>query len=168
VRKLGSDYFVAGGIPKAAAADLLQSNYLELAIQKIALATPGLEAYADTARFNVVQTPEGGSRVGTNIDFAAVNARRRKLNPALDPITEAHLASSFLDATGDTLLAAHYGGEFYTSAMTSDVVRIRYGELLKRAGISAAELTELKDVVLADYPTIREVINARARTFDEF
>lgn len=168
VRGLASDHFVSGGIPKAAVADLLNHGYAEQAVRRIVQGTPGLEDYAESARASVVLVRGGGFELLTNIDFAAASARRQLLVPKLEPITDAHLTSALLDVTGDTVLAAHYGGEFYTSDVTSDLVRLRHADLMKRAGISARELQELKDVVLDDYPTICEVINSGARTFDEF
>lgn len=166
-KNLSGDHFIAGGIPQAAIGDLLQSRYVEGAMRKIARGTVGLESYGDSVRVDVVPQ-QGTFELWTNIDFDTVNARRKLLDGGLNPITEADLACAFLDASCDTVLAAHYGGEFYTSDVSSDVVRLRYAELLKRAGISAAELAALKDVALPDYPTIRETINGRVRTFDEF
>jgi hypothetical protein len=167
VKKFSSDYFVAGGIPKAATGDLLQSSYVEAAMRQIARGTVGLETFADSVRVDVIPQ-QGAFELWTNIDFAAANTRRKMLDGGLGQLAEASLASAFLDASSDTVLAAHYGGEFYTSASSSDLVRLRYAELLKRAGISAAELAELKDVALPDYPSIRETINGSVRTFNEF
>jgi hypothetical protein len=163
----GGNYFVTGGIPKAVAADISQFGYFEAAMRQICRHTAGLESYADTGKFEVVPQ-QGGFEIWTNIDFDAVNARRKMLDLGPEQITEARLACNFLDASSDIVLAAHYGGEFYTSAISSDVVRLRYAQLLRRVGISATELSELRDVVLPEYPTIRETINGRARTFDEF
>lgn len=104
----------------------------------------------------------------TNIDFSAANARRSSIAPELEAITESNILSGIFDARVDVALASHYGGDFYTSTVNSDIVRLRYAELLRRIGISRADLLQLQDVVLNDYPTIREVINSKQRSFDEF
>lgn len=167
LKKFGSDYFVQGGILKAATADILQPEYAAKAIREILRGTPGLEPYVDSARFDVLPRA-GGFEVWTNVDFEAASARRKALNSGLDVITEAHLAGAFLDASSDTILAAHYGADFYTSTLSSELVRLQHAELLKRAGISATELTQFKDVAIPEYPSIREIINGGFRTFDEF
>jgi hypothetical protein len=97
-----------------------------------------------------------------------VNAKRNAIDPMLPPLTEAFLITLFLDVACDTILAAHYGGDFYTADRTSDLVRIKHSELLKRAGISSHELGEFQDVVLPAYPAIREVIDSGQRSFKDF
>lgn len=49
----------------------------------------------------------------------------------------------------------------------SDILQIKYAELLRRSGISVAGLQQFQDVVLDAYPTLREVIDTRGRSFDE-
>jgi hypothetical protein len=104
----------------------------------------------------------------TNLDFEAINAKRKSRAPTLNDVTPAHLINNVLMARADTVLAAHSGGEFYTSDLTSEIVRLRYGELLRRIGLEQRELRELTEIVIQDSPTIREVINSGERTFDEF
>lgn len=111
---------------------------------------------------------EGGFRVDTNIDFNAANTRRNLLGSELEPVTPAHWLASILDARVDTALASHYSGEFYTSEQISELVRLRYSELLRKSGIASEERRSFSEVVLNNYPSIRDVINARERSFDEF
>jgi hypothetical protein len=168
IRPFSGDTFVRGGVAPAAMADLLDADYVSKAMRHVAMSTPGLMEFSDSLRFEVVPSTPGKVEVLTNLDFDAVNSRRNVLSPNLGSITPASLLMNLLDARADTALAAHYGGDFRTSDATSEIVRVRFSELLKRSGISAAELSELHETVLPDYPTIKEVVDAGERTFDEF
>lgn len=86
LKKFASDYFVQGGILRAATTDIMRPNYAAKAIRQIVLNTPGLEPYTDSARFDVVPH-SNGFEVWTNIDFEAATARRKALNSRLDAIT---------------------------------------------------------------------------------
>ncbi len=167
VTKFSSDHFIPGGIPKAAEADLADANYVTAAIRRVLQDKVGFESFAENLRLELIQVPRGFS-IQSNIDFTEGNARRKATDPTLEAVTEGHLMVALVDARGDTTIASHYGGDFYTSAVSSDIVRLRHAELLKRSGISAQELLQFKNIILRDYPTIREVINSGERTFDEF
>jgi hypothetical protein len=70
--------------------------------------------------------------VRTNIDFELGNARRKILDSKLEAVSESNLLGGLVDARADTTLASYYGGDFHTSAVNFDIVRIRHSELLKR------------------------------------
>jgi hypothetical protein len=168
IRPFSGDYFVPGGMARAAMADLLDADYVTKAMRRVAFSTPGLREVSDSIRFDVLPSAPGKVEIFTNVDFDALNSRRKLLDPNLGSITPALLLTDLLDARADTALAAHYGGDFHTSDRTSEIVRVRYSELLKRSGISASELSELHEAVLPGYPTIKEVVDAGERSFDEF
>lgn len=167
IKQYSSDFFTPGGIHKAATGDLIDANYVTATIRRVLQEQIGFEPFTENLRTEVIQVP-GKFVLRSNINFAEGNARRKAIDPTLEPITEGNLLVPLIDARADTTIAAHYGGDFFTSAVSSDIVRLRYAELLKRPGISAAELLQFKDIVLRDYPTIREVINSGTRTFDDF
>src|SRR6202022_4244047 len=79
-----------------------------------------------------------------------------------------NLLNGILTARADISLAAFYGGDFRTSAAVSEIVQIRHAELLRRTGINADEISQFHSVELSNYPTIRNVINSKGRSFDEF
>jgi len=167
MQTFSSDYFIPGGVHKAAGEEILDRSYVNGAARRVVANTIGFEEYAADLQFYAV--PFGDNFfVRTNLDFAAGNARRKLAAPQLEAITESNILSSLFDAGVDVALASHYGGDFYTSAVNSDIVRLRYAELLKRTGISRADLLQLQDVVLDGYPALREVINAKQRSFDDF
>jgi hypothetical protein len=165
VRKYSSDYFTPGGVHRAALASLDDADYVTEAIRRMLTYHVGFESFAENLQVEVIRLDSGKFVLNTNIDFDAGNARR---DPSLGKLTEGTLVVALLDTTADVNIASLYGGDFHTSTMNSDVVRIRFKELLRRAGISAQQLQQFKDIVLPDYPTIREVINSGERTFQDF
>lgn len=165
-KTLSSDYFIKGGIPEAARADLDDSNYVLEAVRQYGSAT-GVEEIENADRVGIDQT-EVGFRILSNLDFKALNSRRTARDLSVGQISEASALCPILDARAAIVLASHYGGEFVTSDRISKIVRMRYGELLKRTGISTEELRVLHDVTLPEYPHVREVINSGSRSFDEF
>jgi hypothetical protein len=165
--RFSSDYFIPGGIPRAAMTDLADASYVLAAVRRVLRDTIGFEAFADALDFEIIQMPKK-FRVQTNIDFQLGNARRKSLNPALEEIGESSLLGAIVEARADISVAAQYGGDFHTSAISSDIVRLKHAELLKRSGISEQELLQFKNIILRDYPTIREVINSGERSFDDF
>lgn len=129
VRRFSSDYFVKGGILKAAHADVLDTEYAKEAMQRILAGTVGFEGFAKDLVFDAVPAdrpigdfPEVPSfSLWTNIDFAAGNALRKSRNPTLKPVSEATLLNVILEARADAAVSAFYGAEFYTSAVNSSM-----------------------------------------------
>ena len=166
IKKYSGDYFTPGGIHRSATADLNDAGYVTASIRRVLQDQIGFESFAENLQLEVTRL-EGKFVIRSNIDFTAGNMRRKAINPALDAITEGNLLVALLDANADVNIASLYGGDFYTSSMSSGIVRIRFAELLKRTGISVTQLQQFRDIVLADYPAIREVINSKER-FEEF
>jgi hypothetical protein len=167
IRKLTDNYFLPGGVLNAASDDLRDPTFVHEAMRHVIANTIGAPALLGDFRFEIISTPPT-FHVVTNVDFNRINEGRRNHQPSLDNISAAHFVNEILMARADTALAAHYGGEFYTSALSSQIVRLRYRELLKRAGINAGELREFQEITLPESRTIREVIDSGERSFDEF
>ncbi len=66
------------------------------------------------------------------------------------------------------MLASHYGGDFYSSEMASQITRLKHHELLRRMGIDKEEVKEFNEIILHDMPSVREAINSGQRKFSEF
>jgi hypothetical protein len=167
IEKYAGDFFIAGGIHKAASEDLREHTYITEAARRIVANTPGFEHFATNLRFDI-EPVDKRFAVWTNIDFDAGNARRKQLSPGSEDFTESNILSAILDARIDLTLAAHYGSDFHTSAVNSGIVRLRSADLLRRTGISETKLLQLHDMVLDGYPTVAEAINHGKRSFDDF
>ena len=167
VRSFSSDYYIHGGILKSAITDLDNKEFIISAIQKtISLETGVPEGYL-FKKFEIINTPNG-FYIFSDIDYDLINRNRNAINTEIGKLTNANLINTILIARADTALAAHYGGDFYTSNVTSEIIRLRYADILKRTGISAVEKSEFQNIVIADCPSIKEVMNTKNRSFDEF
>lgn len=166
VRKLSGDYFLKGGITSAAKGDLSDREFLLKAVNEVLRLTPGVDQSRGFTRFDIWDT-ELGFYVLTDIDFKLINLRRSLEVPPLEPINSAHMLSSILDARADLAIASFYGGDFVTSAAMSIIIQIRHLELLRRTGINADSLCQFHEINFPDCPSIREVIDARDREFED-
>lgn len=167
LRSLTEDYFVKGGILKAAWQDLFDQDYIHEAVRRSLIRFLGEEIVPSAFIFRIHPNHPYFS-IETNLDFQKINEKAKQLNPSINKVTPAKLINNVLMARSETILAANYGGEFHTSSLTSEIIRLRYAELLRRIGIEKEELDEFKDVVIPDVPSVQEVIDSGERTFDEF
>ncbi|MDR9839819.1 hypothetical protein [Herbaspirillum huttiense] len=167
LKRLAANDFIKGGVVKAATTDFLTKEYSEVALRKIIEATVGAPVLDEKFRFEIYQSGEDLVTL-SNVDIQAINDSRKRINPQLDEISRATFLSEMLNATADTHLAAHYGGELQTSAMTSSLIRLRHELLLRKIGIDRNELTNFHEIILPDSPMLSEVINSGERSFDEF
>ena len=167
IRKLSGGHFLSGGIPAAAHKDLLDAPYARAAIRRALIATPGGYDAGEHLKFDVIET-DLGTYIFSSIDFDLVNSRRAALQPPQEPVTIAHLLSALLDATADLSMAAHYGGDFVSSATTSAVIQVRHELLLRRTQKNIGERKSFTEVHLPDMPTIAEAIDSGERSFAEF
>jgi hypothetical protein len=165
--RLSSDHFVKGGIQKAAMADLSNPEYVHGCIRTVLKNTVGFDAYAEKLAFQIIPVDDRFI-VQTNVNFNQGNAIRKAIHPKLEAISVGNLLNGILSARADISLAAFYGGDFRTSADVSEIIQIRHAELLRRSGINADEISQFHRIELDNYPTIREVINTKGRSFDEF
>lgn len=164
IRKLTDDYFLPGGVINAASQDLNDPDFVHEAIRHAITETSGSHPTPSAFKFDLVQQ-EGSFVVYTDLDFDVIKTGSR---PVLNKPTVAQLTNEILMARADLALAAHYGGEFYTANVTSKIIQLRHGEILKRAGISNHELDQFHNIVLSECRTLREVIDSGERSFDDF
>lgn len=167
IRKLTDNRYIEGGVVKAAWDDLYEPHFIQESMRRVLLCMLGPELLPSELRFKI-RPKHPSFYIDTNINFETLNAQIKLRDPTLGKVTEASLINNILMARADTVLAANYGDEFYTSDLTSEIVRLRYDSLLKRIGIEQQELKEFSEIVIQDSPTIREVLNSGERTFDEF
>lgn len=167
VRRFSGSHFVKGGITEAAKRDVLDVEYTKEAVRRILQVIPGGYPAGPELKFEVIES-KLGINVFTNVDFDAINRRRKDCTPSEDPLTAAHLLSNLLEARADLALASFYGGDFVTSASASAIIQVRYAELLRRSALNTSSLQHFSEVVLPDTRTVAEVIDVGERTISEF
>lgn len=166
-RKLTGNDFVKGGVIHAATEDFLSSEFALSAARKILSLTPGVPALNDNFKLEIHQSGED-FLVFSNLDIAAINRSRKTDNPDLGDFSHASLLNDLLHARADTHLAARYGGEFHTSDLVSEVIRLKHETLLRRIGLDREELGSFNELVLPNTPKLSEVINSGEQTFTDF
>ncbi len=166
LRRFSSQHFSKEGIPAAARRDLGDHAFIRGAVQRIVANVPGGYDLGDSFRFEVIDTAIG-AHVFHNIDLTAINHRRSTLSRTGDPITIATILSHILDARADLVLASFYGGDFITSSATSQVIRLRHEELLRRTSLNSEARDGFLEVVLPDMPALAHVVDTEQRTFGE-
>lgn len=155
IKRLTSNYFIEGGIVNAALGDLDDPTYVHEAIRL------ALEARISRpiGNFNFRVFKTGRSfYVVSDLNYTDIK------NSGL---TEGHLINEILEARSDIILAGHYGSEFYTAATSSNIIRLKYGAMLRRLEIETNECSNFMDIV-ADGKSIKEVIDSGEKSFDEF
>lgn len=167
IRKLTDNHFVEDGILNAAYKDLGDKDFILEATKRTLIKAVGDKFPLTDFKF-VLDIYHPNIYVNTNIDFDEINRKLKQSNSQLDNITPAHLIQNILIAKADTILAANYGGEFYTSELSSGIIQLRHNELLKRVSIDKRELSLFKEITIPNCPSIREIINSGERSFDEF
>ncbi len=137
VRKLSGNYFVEGGVAKAASSDLQNMEYFRQAIRQAVSLVPGGYLAQDDFKLELIDTGSGFF-IFTDLDIDSINKKRAQAVPSVEPLTIAHLLSNILDARADLELSSFYGGDFMTSAITSSIIQVRHAELLRRAKLNAS------------------------------
>lgn len=166
-RDLTGNHFIEGGIIEAARLDLFDESFIHSAVSLALEDYVGHENVPPSFRFQV-HNYEKGFQIDTDLNFDEITKLSNQRNPSAGERNAAHLIGTVLDARADTVLASHYGGEFYTSGLTSRIICRKHSELLRRMKIETDELHEFSEIVVDTGPTLREVINSNERTFEEF
>ncbi len=167
VKSFEKDDYVKGGIPSAARMDAKDRITLKGLLRAGLAAVPGGYDAGDSLDADYVLS-DLGYFLFTNIDFAAVNERRACMSPSMGPLTPASLFNLILESRADMHLAAFYGGDFVTTTASSALVRWRQAHLFERADRNREAREQFSELVLADCPSIRDVIDSGERSFAEF
>jgi hypothetical protein len=167
IRKMSGNHFVQGGIPEATRSDLNDTEYLTTAFSEILARTTGGYRPGPDLKVEIIKG-EQGFFFFDNVDYERITRARAEMTPSVEPLTTAHILSHVQDARADLALAAHYGGDFVTSAVTSSVIRLKVDVLLKRSQMNANARQDFSEVVLPDMPTVAEQVDSGARSFQEF
>lgn len=167
IRKLTSDYFVTGGVINAAWDDILDNNFVHEAARCSLIKLVGSNNVPKEFQYEIYGHKQNFTIV-TDIRFDDLNDWIKACTPEASELTPSRLSEHLLSARADVMLAAHYGGEFYTSDLNSEIVKLRFAELLKRIGLEKAELEVFKEMIIPEGRSVREVVNADERSFGDF
>jgi len=168
IRRFTGDHFVKDGIHELAALDISDIDYLKHALRTTIAATPGGYDAGDGFNVEIFKSDTEGVSIFTDIDFDRINKRREKLAPSLEALKLPLLLTNIIEARADIVLSSFYGGDFVTSSLTSQLIQLKYAELLRRTNLNASSQRNFSSVLLPDTPSLAEVIDSGERSFDDF
>ena len=166
IRKFSGSHFAKGGISTHAKQDVLDSAFMKDAVRTLIRLAPCGYDPGPSFRFDVIDS-DLGLYVFHDIDIEGINARRAASIPQIDPMSVAHILAVIQDARADLSLASFYSGDFVTSQVMSEVIRLRHESLLRRTELNAQSKTDFVEIVLPDSPSLSEVIDAGERSLSE-
>ena len=158
----------SGNILDAARKDLDDREYVQAAVEIILRnAVPGFALPRNW--FCYVVKRQLDFLLCTNLDFTSINKEYHKwILPTQNSITSSWLLANLLDARADMFFAADYMAEFATDKIRSDLIKIRFQDLLKRRFANDQQLEAFQDLIFGNARAIRETVNSGEKSFDEF
>ncbi|GEM_PF-1605211 len=166
-RKYSTDHFVKGGVINAANEDLADENYVNLAVKLFISSLYSNYPDINKVKFAPIRTNKGYI-ADTNINFKDLNSYLKNVNSNTGEITEGTIFEKLLSARVDLVLASRFGGEFYTSELSSGIICLKHRELLQRIGIEKEELMSFNELILENAPSIKHIINSGEKSINEF
>lgn len=167
VRNLVSDYYIEQGVTRSAREDLHDDWLVHESVRLVLHDLIGQENTPHNFTF-IPHVAGGKFNIETDLDFEYINAEAKRRSSYEGNIRRANLINNLLTAKADMILASYYGGEFYTSELTSKIIRLKYSELLRRMRLDKRELEEFDTLVVGEGPSLCDAINYKQKTFEEF
>ncbi len=159
--------FTSGTMEALASKDAQEADLIQDAIRRqLQRILPG-PLIPQEFKFRVVES-DLGLYAFTDLNLAELDKLREAHNPAAGSITQALLLNTVLDARVDLSLASHYGGDFVTSPLVSEIIQARLEGLMRRSEIHRSEIESFQAVILEDCPSLAETIDSGDRSFDSF
>jgi hypothetical protein len=166
-RDLGEKDFSSELISKLATDDLADQDFLRRAVINILRASLPAEVIPDAFKLRV-QDSDLGFYVLGSLNFVELEALRKVRFPEAQPVEVGHVLLSIFQARVDLTLASHYGGDFATSPLSSELIRLRFDMMLERKRLHDRQIDDFHSIVLEDAPTLAESIDSGERSFSEF
>lgn len=168
LRQFSGDHFVKDGMHELATRDILDVEYLQQALRTTVAATLGGYDAGDGIQVEIFKSESDGVSIFTNIDFDGINRRREELAPSLEALKLPLLLTNIIEARADIVLSSFYGGDFVTSSLTSQLIQLKYAELLRRTNLNTSSQRHFSSIVMPDTPSLAEAIDSGERSFDDF
>jgi hypothetical protein len=154
-------------VPDLARRDIKDSTFVGQAIlialeQLVPTYTPPSNFW-----FRLIDTGSGYA-VDTNLEYRTINSiYHQSIPPEHSSIDSAYLLSHILDARADTFFSAYYMAELVTTPVCSQIIRLKHFDFLRRREINVKDIEQFKELVIPDFPSLREIINSGERSFSE-
>lgn len=156
-------------VPDLMRADLEDPAFVYAAVKSVLLhMVPG---FTNDLQFNfrIFKSEKGDYFIDTDLDFEKLNEAFHTVVPEQeDTLTPARVLAEIQDARADTFFAAHYMAEPVTGALSSHIMQLKHFEFLNRRKANTDDIELFYEMIVPDFPTIREALNSGERSFFEF
>jgi len=147
--------------------DLDDEDYVkQTIIDTIKLYNPELILRQEEIRYEKVKIEKGFFFL-TNLDFEKIN-KRIPNNPDGKLINSTGLILNIQEARGDMHLAASLDSEIATSAIQTQLMKLKFKDIYQKSNKTAEEVYQFNDFVLDNGHAIREVLNSGEKSFSDF
>jgi len=149
--------------------DIDDPQYIERAVGvTLSHLIPGFSPPNDL-KFRTMKVAGVGYVVDTNLDLERLNETyHRFVSPDHSSISVPYLLAHIVDARVDTFFAAYYMAELVAIPPSSDLMQLKHFEFLRRRNEDAKDINLFHELVIPEFPSIREVINSNERSLQEF
>jgi hypothetical protein len=156
-------------IPNMMRSDIEDAEFAQSAASTVlSHLVPGFNKQSNF-EFRLMKTSEGNYLLMSNLDFEALNKEYHKIvSPTHSSVTTGHILALIQDARADTFFASYYLAEPVTSPISSDLMKLKHFEFLRRRHINAEDTSLFHEIVVPEFPSIKEVINSSERSMKEF
>lgn len=160
-----SDYFVTGGVLKAAMSELSDSSLLHESIRKVFEHVTESKEIGSFG-FEFSQTKQGFT-INTDLNFTKL-IEKACISKATADFKLQNILLELLIAKVDTNMAAFYNGDIYTSSLATDIITIRQKALLNKVIKEIENIKLFEEVIIKEAAPVKALLNKGHRTFDEF
>jgi hypothetical protein len=156
-------------IPDLMRADLEDQTFVHNAVRSVLVyMVPDFDENIQFT-FRVFRSERGDFFVDTDLDFKRLNeAFNKVVPPEQDTLTPARILAEIQDARADTFFAAHYMAEPVTGSISSDIMKLKHFEFLRSRSANTDDIELFHELVVPEFPTIREILNSGEQSFEEF
>lgn len=160
-----SDYFVTGGVLKAAMSEFSDNSLLHESIRKIFEHVTGSKEIGSFG-FEFKQTKQGFT-INTDLNFTKLIEKATTFKAAADFKLQ-NMLLELLIAKVDTNMAAFYNGDIYTSSLATDIITIRQKALLSKVVKEIEDIKLFEEIIIKEAAPVKALLNNGHRSFDEF
>jgi hypothetical protein len=145
--------------------DFSDQEYVSSAVRSLLQYSASDYKTPDNFRF-VVTVDQGTATVTTNIDYVAANESFHRLVPNTDAsLSTPFILANILDTRRDIDTAQEHSTDIALAPTRSVLAACKFAQVVERTTKKVEALDVFQEVVVSEPRSIREVINARERTF---
>lgn len=165
-KEYSSDFFIKNGIINVSNELIYDEELIKKIVRII------LQEYAEKSSpiynytYQILPDKKGFSII-SDIDYEKINnfPSNKSRNVKIDNV---QIANKVLHSNTDLILASHYGSEFKTSNINSQIIECRYQGIFKKLRKNQNDILNFQQVINSEGRNIHASISSRNKSFEEF